>query len=248
MKHQYFGDVNDYRKYGLLRALRAGGDLSLCVCWMLTENDGRGDGRKIGYLRQPERWRDFDPTLFDALARAVMQDEDRRVDRIESSGLLDGVVFHDEILADDIAERRRSFERAIHAARGCDLVFFDPDNGVEVASVPCGRRGSSKYLYWPEVAAAFEAGHSLLIYQHFARVRRDRYIRDLAMRIRSEVACTRVTSLATTHVLFVLIERPEHGEALRRAIERLRAGWPGQFRIGDHVAPMVTSAGCGAGS
>jgi hypothetical protein len=36
MKNQYFGDINDYRKYGLLRALQSTGDGSLLVTWMLT--------------------------------------------------------------------------------------------------------------------------------------------------------------------------------------------------------------------
>ena len=44
MKDQYFGDVNDYLKYGLLRALQSQGDLKLLVAWMLTPNDARSDG------------------------------------------------------------------------------------------------------------------------------------------------------------------------------------------------------------
>lgn len=44
MKGQYFGDINDYRKYGLLRALQSSGEGSLLVAWMLTPDDGRPDG------------------------------------------------------------------------------------------------------------------------------------------------------------------------------------------------------------
>jgi hypothetical protein len=36
VKHQYVGDINDYRKYALLRALSAGGANRIGVCWMLT--------------------------------------------------------------------------------------------------------------------------------------------------------------------------------------------------------------------
>jgi len=35
MKNQYFGDINDYRKYGLLRCFAEAG-LNIGVCWMLT--------------------------------------------------------------------------------------------------------------------------------------------------------------------------------------------------------------------
>lgn len=36
MKHQYVGDINDYRKYTLLRLLSSGGTNRIGVCWMLT--------------------------------------------------------------------------------------------------------------------------------------------------------------------------------------------------------------------
>ena len=36
MKDQYFGDINDYRKYGILRALQSKGQRTLLVAWMLT--------------------------------------------------------------------------------------------------------------------------------------------------------------------------------------------------------------------
>ena len=36
MKDKYFGDVNDYKKYILLRLLSKNGKLKVMVCWMLT--------------------------------------------------------------------------------------------------------------------------------------------------------------------------------------------------------------------
>ncbi len=47
MKNQYFGDINDYRKYGLLRSVLAASRMSLFVAWMLTEDDGSSDGGRI---------------------------------------------------------------------------------------------------------------------------------------------------------------------------------------------------------
>jgi hypothetical protein len=44
MKDQYFGDINDFRKYGLLRLLCVSDRLRLGVCWMLTDTDSRTDG------------------------------------------------------------------------------------------------------------------------------------------------------------------------------------------------------------
>ena len=40
MKNQYFGDINDYRKYGLLRLIAKKTGLKIGICWMLTPDDG----------------------------------------------------------------------------------------------------------------------------------------------------------------------------------------------------------------
>jgi hypothetical protein len=60
MKNQYFGDVNDYRKYGLIRLLTGRGEISTAVCWMLTPDDDRTDGKFTDYLGSPEKWRRSD--------------------------------------------------------------------------------------------------------------------------------------------------------------------------------------------
>jgi len=39
MKNQYFGDINGYRKYGLLRALQSNWAGRLLVAWMLIHDD-----------------------------------------------------------------------------------------------------------------------------------------------------------------------------------------------------------------
>jgi len=102
MKGQCFGDINDYRKYGLLRAPQA------------------SSAGTYGSLRVPDRRH----------ARDARRDDLRR------------------------------------AASGVDLLFLDPDNGIEVPSKPAGRRGSSKYVTWAEIQALWEGGPSLLIYRH----------------------------------------------------------------------------------
>ena len=80
MKNQYFGDINDYRKYGLIRVLSGCGELSTGVCWMLTPDDGGSDGRKIEYLGKPEKWRLYDPALFDSLLDQIVVRQRREVD------------------------------------------------------------------------------------------------------------------------------------------------------------------------
>jgi hypothetical protein len=44
VKDQYFGDVNDYLKYGILRELAKSAG-TLHVVWRLTPSDGSTDGK-----------------------------------------------------------------------------------------------------------------------------------------------------------------------------------------------------------
>ena len=51
MKNQYFGDINDYRKYGLSsHTFRIMGNFASALCWMLTAPDSRTDGKFIDYV------------------------------------------------------------------------------------------------------------------------------------------------------------------------------------------------------
>ena len=172
MKNQYFGDINDYRKYGLLRAM-LGQSVTTTICWMLTPDGGSSDGRQLAYLHEPERWRRFDPPLYDCLQRMIFDASLRRRSRnlrgFQRRGILRGAGFYDAILGDDQRDRQQYFEKLWRKAQGTDLVFYDPDNGLEIKSVPRGRKRSSKYLYWDEVVESAGRGHSVLIYQHFPR-------------------------------------------------------------------------------
>lgn len=170
VKEQYVGDVNDYRKYALLRLLGQSG-LRLGVCWMLTPNDSRSDGNKLGYLDQSKQER-HDPELFALLRRVRDESDTRRLILIEDSGTLSEAVFVNAIVPETLFERQLWFKRASTALAEGDLIFFDPDNGIEVGSVAKGRRNSSKYVYRDELAAAYRTGHSLLVYQHFQRKER----------------------------------------------------------------------------
>jgi hypothetical protein len=229
MKEQYLGDVSDYRKYALLRALTTGSDLKLGVCWMLTQDDGRSDGNRLRYLDDPDKWRPYDPAVFDLLKRVVAQPESRRLDAIEHSGILGETVFFDRHVPDDLAGRNEYMAEAKRRLDGCDLVLFDPDNGLEVQSIRKGRKNSSKYLYLDEVAAYWAGGASLLIYQHYNRRSRPDLEEAVKKAVGHQTPGAHVSLFRTPHVVFILVAQPRHQPAFKRSLSRASTGWPECF-------------------
>lgn len=216
MKDQYVGDINDYCKYGLLRALTSPEPSQLNVCWMLTAPDGRGDGGKIAYLQGPQIFRPFDPPLFDALGRLVMRGE-RSVRGVEASGVLPNARFFPPILSDDPGERSLYFDSFRRTLRDDDVVFFDPDNGLEVRSVPRGRRGSAKYLYWDELGTAIGASRALCIYQHFPYRPRQAFLSEMLGALVDRWPSHVAFAVATAWVAYLILAPPERLHALRHA-------------------------------
>lgn len=238
MKNQYFGDVNDYRKYGLLRCLSEATNLPLGVCWLLTEPDSRPDGGFRQYLDDPPRWRRYDPELYDGLRRLLDPKVSREVRHADTWNLLPGARYFTPILRDDDAARSAYFAQGFQTLAAYPLLFFDPDNGVEVASVPFGRTWSSKYLYWSEIEEAYARGHSLVIYQHYKRLPRMQFVQALAAECARRLAAPMVDTFATPHVVFVLIARPEHAGRFAGAHARIASTWAGQIRPLAHVGRM----------
>lgn len=236
LKHQYVGDISDYRKYALLRALSWGGANCIGVCWMLTPEDGGMDGRKLAYIRQPEQHRRFDPELFDILAHAASEPDRRRLQTIEDSGAIAGALYYNETLPDDAAGRVAFIERCALQFRDAELVFFDPDNGLEV-SLPKGRKNSSKYLYLDEVAAFYEAGKSLLIYQHFPHVERSAFMVQRTQQLRGIAPGCAVWAFTTAHVAFFLLIHPESPARLAIAAMETSGRWDEDFITGRYVGP-----------
>ena len=225
MKNQYFGDVNDYRKYGLLRVLQQQGEGRLLVAWMLTPDDEGRDGERRSYLLQPERWRHYDPDLFDLLRSAPRRD----VSLIEGSGLLPGARYYAAPVPDAREERENWRRGLLEAARNVDLAFLDPDNGIEVPSKPVGRRGSSKYVGWSELEALWAAGCSLLIFQHFAREARDPFARRLLAELAGRTGASLVGAFRSAHVLFLLAVQGRHVARWARVGPLVSRRWQGQI-------------------
>jgi len=217
VKVQYFGDINDYRKFALLRAMSEAGQFKVGFCLLLTGSDGSGHGDHRRYLRLPDKWRGYDPTLFDPRALIPSAPTIDDLYRIENEGLIGGARFFADFTPDALKERVAYHSRCMASLDGCELAFFDPDNGLEVKSVAKGRMASSKYAYFEEIADHYRADRSCLVYQRFPRhVARERLIGSVAARLREECQETSVWSFVTPHVVFLLAARPEHEERVAK--------------------------------
>jgi len=228
VKNQYFGDVNDYRKYGLLRVLVRSSGLRLLVSWMLTPDDGSGDGEFRRYLQEPRSLRACDPVLFDALAD-LTSGSTRAVSLIEASGLLPRATFFRDLVPDDRLGREGFGSRLVAASADADLVFLDPDNGIEVASRPVGRKGSSKYVSWSELDALWAAGKSLLIYQHFQREPRAAFSSAISAQLQARTGAPYLKAFHTPHVLFILVAQAAHQATITTSARDGLEAWKGQI-------------------
>jgi hypothetical protein len=200
MKNQYVGDINDYKKYSLLEIVSEVLNEKVLIAWMLTGDDSRNDGNKVDYLKNERNKRQSNPKLFDKLKSI-----DRSKGGIEEVQklLADKYNFFSEPLSDDKEERTKYFESLLAEAKKAGLVFFDPDNGIEVKSVKYGNKNSSKYLYWNEIEQFAENGNDILIYQHFPRKERKQYIEELKKKLQVKTKLE-VLPIETANVLFLL--------------------------------------------
>lgn len=173
MQDRYAGDIGDYVKLSLLRAWAPGRALGV-GWWLFPDGGPAGDGRHIDYLRHPATWRRFDPDLFDGLHRLVVSGQ-RSVAALERCLSVTGAAYHAEPIAVGVTSAaRRSgriawFERSRAALDGCDLVFLDPDNGLEPSIYSIGSRQAGKAVGLAELLALRRPDRTLVIYHHQTR-------------------------------------------------------------------------------
>ncbi len=233
MKNQYFGDINDYRKYGLLRAVSRVTDFRTLVAWMLTPDDGSTDGKFIKYLSEPQKWLRYDPVLYSHLSQILSTHNERKVEHIEDANLLKNMEYFSKVVPDKAADRDAWFTELLQKANSSNFVFLDPDNGLEIKSKPYGCKNSSKYLFWKEVKTLWQSGRSLLIYQHFIREKRVNFIHRMLEALNEVADGSYVEAFSTPHVVFFLVLQPEHQSLHRAIVESIQESWSGQISIGS---------------
>lgn len=243
MKHQYVGDINDYRKYALLRALAADGANRVGVCWMLTPPDGKTDGGKRGYLDKPKQYRHHDPEVFDVLAPTLHDKSLRRVSYIQESGIIRGATFHNNKLLQAMNERAAYMLECQAKYADVDLVFFDPDTGIEKPTTRIGLGDSIQYVFLDEVAVFYGGGKSVLIYQHR---RQSQFMDDLIstchQRLCSIAPTAGIWAFSKDMVAFFLLVHPESPSRLAIAAMDTCERWEPGFIRGEYLGSGAADA------
>lgn len=195
MQDRFVGDIGDFGKYGLLRALagicpRAEPLLPLGVAWYIPDADTvkstpPGHGQKVEYLFNPalrDRYRSCDKQLFDQLKQIVCCQ--RRIKAIEDSGLLgssarDEVVFHDKpipmpAVSRRLDERKAWFSGVREKIGHARLVFLDPDTGIADPTsdrapkkLSHGSKDAAGYAFVCELEELLEPARTIAWYQSF---------------------------------------------------------------------------------
>ena len=126
----------------------------------------------------------------------------RRSRRIETEGIVPGATFSHEFVPNSRTERDSFHTRCMAAFADRDLVFFDPDNGLEVKSVTGKKR--SKHVLLDEVADHYAGGRSVLLYQHHGKtLPRKVFVKEKAVKLRAVLPGASMSAFDTPHVVFL---------------------------------------------
>jgi len=187
LQNKYFGDIGDFGKYGLLRSLRSGGlpgkrPASLGVAWWLVPDDHKSpDGRFTEYLEKPEKFRLCDEQLFDKIKHLVKKRR-RDVSGASDKKILGGAEFFEKTLdfsdhsaasetgrAERREKRKRWVGEAVEKAKNRDIVFLDPDNGIEIPSTKKHHRAGPKFVFYDEIGEFVARSRVVVVYHHLCR-------------------------------------------------------------------------------
>jgi hypothetical protein len=246
MQDRYVGDVGDYAKYALLRLISSG-NVRLGIIWCLYPDESHNaDGRHTSYLRRPE-YRNLDPELQDKLAILVRVGR-RSVNEVRRARIfpLNTVHFCGPVVQDGVGgkdrrarvlHREQWLTEALEATVDCDVVFFDPDNGLEVPSVPKWHPKAGKYVFLDELTCFWRRGQSIVLYHHLNRLAS---VADQTKALTNRLSASFSNAALITSLLFrrgscrhfwILAQRKDV-EALKGAVERiLNSGWRCHFEV-----------------
>lgn len=183
MQDRYSGDVGDFGKFGLLRHLLNDSEYSLGVNWYLFPNEQHNeDGKFIKYLSSQE-YKQCDKELHEKLKSVVANT--RCVSALENANLFNCQTTYFSNIVDFYPkypgqtkvnkEKRLSLRNtwkdlAISTLATNNVLFLDPDNGLEVDSCKSlNQKRSGKFTFFDEINKFHQGKAFTVIYHHLNR-------------------------------------------------------------------------------
>ena len=129
---------------------------------------------------------------------------------------------------------------AVATTEPADLVFLDPDNGLEVASVGRGRTTARKYVYYSELPPYTDRGQSLVVYHHLgqrhhaAEVEIEERLDHLRRVNKTEPFAVRFRG-GTARAYFVIPAASTRARLLEQTRRFLASGWAARGLFEDCV-------------
>ena len=222
MKNQYTGDIGDYTKLGILRGLEKVG-FSIGLNWYITPDEPKHsktftDGKHTKFLEYDCDTPDID--LFCALQKIGLS-QNRSVARLERAKLFENTLFWNKIL--EGKSRDKWHLEAFKKLGKQDVIFLDPDNGLEVKSTNPYSKNGNKYTTYKEAADYYGQGATVIIYNHRDRKPENEYLKrfyrfiDMEETKNAKMFYLRASRYSVRDYLFLAQER--HFSDLERAID-----------------------------
>ena len=200
MQDRYAGDIGDFGKIGLLKALQAQG-LSIGVNWYLVEpmdTERKSDGtykQEDGKYLIPEKLQVCD-TLLDEKLTKIAKSDHRSIRSLEQGNFILNARYYSEPVS--VAGREEWHKKALDLLNDLDIVFVDPDNGMLVKSVGKKSVKSVKYTFYEEVRDYVRRGQSVLIYNHRSRKQETQYFHEICYKLQEATGITETDILKIT--------------------------------------------------
>lgn len=242
MQDRYAGDIGDFGKIGLLKALQAQG-LSIGVNWYLVEpmdTERKSDGtykQEDGKYLIPEKLQVCDTLLAEKLTKIAKSDH-RSIRSLEQGNFILNARYYSEPVS--VAGREEWHKKALDLLNDLDIVFVDPDNGMLVKSVGKKSVKSVKYTFYEEVRDYVRRGQSVLIYNHRSRKQETQYFHEICYKLQEATGITETDILKITFpkcsvrdylAVAASMEQREKIETAFTAMERGVWGENGMCRI-----------------
>jgi hypothetical protein len=232
MQNRFVGDIGDYVKLAILRALSPGYHLGI-AWWLFPDEAHIQDGRYIDYLQRADRWRRYDPDLFDSL-RQIVASGPRDVSALEAPNILSGAIFANEmfpfesVIRDRRQARQEWLARVKKSLADANLIFVDPDNGLEPGFFSHGSAKSGKSVRLSELREFAAPGRCLIVYHRQMRRGGSRYGEiDLWVERLRVCGFTTIDALSAKPYsprFFFLLDAPAD---VRRRAEQIKQNWNG---------------------